>query len=567
MGGGNKGSIRHRNRFRFLDFTNQPSNAVLRRNLKARHLVMIAIGGTIGTGLFIGTGDALSNGGPLGLLLGYSIMGVVVFNILTALGEIAALYPVSGAFTVYATRFVDPALGFALGWTYFYSYAITLPTELVACALVIRYWTTSINSGVWITVAFIPAFFFNFLGVRFYGELEFWFSVTKITAVVALILLGIILDLGGGPTKDRIGFRYWDDPGPFVQFNEIGGAWGRFLGFWSVFVQAAFSYNGTETVALTVGEAANPRRNVPKAIKGVFFRIALFYIGSVWVIGLLVPSNDENLLLSSGMSDGNASPFVIAVRRAGISGLPSVVNTVILLSAWSAGNSDIYIASRTLYGLATIGMAPKIFRYCTDGGLPVFCILLSAAFGPLAYITLSSGGNSVFGWLYNISSITGLITWWCILLTYLRFYVGLKQRKMDRDTFPYKAPFQPWGTYFSIYFITLVIFLNGFDVFLKGNFNASDFIAAYISLPIFIGFYAFYKLYMKTKFVSIPQMDFDTGRRELEEMMDFEEKMARPKRTRKEKIKEGIKTKTGYFGRFGRALDRLFGDKDEDIHD
>lgn len=257
----------------------------------------------------------------------------------------------------------------------------------------------NVNPAVWITVFLFVICCFNFLGVRAYGEAEFWFSVIKITTIIGLIILGVIITAGGVPGSPAIGFAYWSDPGAFQQLNDIPGVTGRFLAFWSVFVQAAFSYLGTEIVALTAGEAENPRRNVPKAIKRVFYRIrescyfvcfptrinahwllstVLFYVLSVFVMGLIVSPNDDQLINGSGT---NASPWVIAIERAGIAGLPSVINVVVLLSAFSAGNSDLYAASRTLYGLACDNKAPAIFRKCTKNGLPIWCLVLTASIG------------------------------------------------------------------------------------------------------------------------------------------------------------------------------------------
>lgn len=319
----------------------------VQRNLKGRHLAMIALGGTIGTGLFVGSGDALAKAGPVGVWLGYSIMGAVVWTMMIALGEMGAFLPVSGGFTHYATRFIDPAFGFALGYNYWYSYAITIPTELVASAIIISYWNETINAGVWIAILLVAIWVVNLFGVALYGEFEFWFSLIKILAIVGLIILGIILDAGGGPNKDPIGFRYWRNPGPFNSITINNGAdhidsdWGKFLAFWNVFVQAAFSYVGTEIIAVTFGEAQNPRKEVPKAIKKVFFRILIFYVLGIWVISVLVPYNSPKLLGNSGAGDASASPFVIAMENAGIHALPSIINAVLLIAAWSAGNSDL----------------------------------------------------------------------------------------------------------------------------------------------------------------------------------------------------------------------------------
>ncbi|WAQ87789.1 hypothetical protein PtA15_8A695 [Puccinia triticina] len=501
--------------------SNNEPDGQMQRRLKARHVSMIAIGGTIGTGLFVGSGEALHKGGPVALLLGYAIMGAIVYSMMVALGEMVTMFPVTGAFIHYTTRFVDPALGFAIGWNYWYSFAVTLPTEITAAGIVIKYWAKDVNVAVWITIFLVATTTVNFFGVKWYGEAEFVCSAVKVIAIVGLIILGIILDLGGGPNHDRIGFRYWLSPGPFNQLNEIPGSTGRFLAFWSVLVQAAFSYQGTEIVALAAGEAENPRKNVPKAINKVFYRILIFYIGGMTVVGLLVPYNSPDLLGGSG--DATSSPFVIAIKSAGISVLPDIVNVVILTAVFSAANSDLYAGSRILFGLSSDRMAPKIFSHCTGQGIPVAGIALTAVFGLLAYMNVATSGGTVFEWFSNISSISGLVTWWSILLAYIRFYHGLKYSGIDRNTFAYTAPFQPWLSYFGLAMCTLIIIFNGFEVFLTGKWSISKFVSAYISLPIFVVFFIGWKTCHKTDFVRLDQMDFETGRRELD-LMDAMEK-------------------------------------------
>ncbi|QRV75531.1 amino acid permease [Ceratobasidium sp. AG-Ba] len=511
-----------------------PQDGVQRR-LKARHLAMLALGGTIGTGLFVGSGGALAKGGPVGALLGYFIMGVVVYAVMIALAEMATLFPVSGGFVHYASRFIDPSVGFALGVNYWYCYGIAIPVELTAAAIVIQYWTTSVNVAVWITIQYILVLIINFLGVRWYGEFEFWFSAIKITAIVGLIILGIAIDCGAGPASaGYIGFRYWKDPGPFNQItihngaDVIPGSWGRFLAFWNVFVQAAFSFIGTEIVAVTVGEAENPQRNVPKAIRRIFWRIMLFYVLGIFIIGLLVPFNSEELLNNSG-GNASASPFVIAIKTAGIKGLPSVINAVILISAWSAGNSDLYASSRTLYALALARQAPAFLRTCTKGGLPVWAVFVTSLFGLLTYMNAGSATSvTVFNWLYNISSITGLITWLVILISYLRMYYALKKQGLSRENFPYIAPFQPYASWFGAIFVSLVLLFNGFTVFLTGNWDTSSFVAAYICLPIFCLLWLGWKLVHGTQWVRLEDVDFVTGRNELDKMNEEEAARYKP---------------------------------------
>ncbi|GAA6021249.1 hypothetical protein JCM10207_002588 [Rhodosporidiobolus poonsookiae] len=510
----------------------------VKRALKARHLQMIALGGTIGTGLFVGSGSALNTGGAAGIFLGYTIMGAVVYSMMVALGEMTTLYPVNGAFVHYASRFVDPALGFALGWNYWYSWAITIPTEIVAASIVLQYWqgAKDVHIAVWITVFLVVICAFNFIGVGAFGEAEFWFSLVKIVTILGLILCALIITAGGVPTSDPteypIGFRYWHET-PFQQLNDIPGSLGRFLSFWTVFLQAAFSFLGTEIVALTAGEAENPRRNVPKAINRVFWRIIFFYVVGVLMMSLIVSPNDPNLL--NGTGDAASSPWVIGIERAGIKVLPSIINAVILIAAFSAGNSDLYAASRTLYGLACDGQAPRFLTKCTKNGLPIWSLVITSLWSFLAYMTVDTGGDTAFNYLVNISSVTGIINWLVILGAYLRFYYAAKKQGLNRDDFPYKAPLQPYLSYFGFIMISLIIFFSDFGVFLKDSWDTGSFLTAYIVIPWFVIMWVFWKWFKKTTFVRLDAMDFETNRREIDQMEEEQAAMYKPPRNWVEK--------------------------------
>lgn len=491
-------------------------NGHLQRKLKARHLQMIALGGTIATGLFLGSGSALARAGPVGALLGYIFIGTVVYSVMVSLGEMATYLPIPGSFTIYAARFVDPALGFAVGWNYWYAFAVTLPAEVTAAGIVISYWDSTTNIAVWITVLTAACIAINFFGVRAYGESEFWLSAIKIVTIVGLLILGIVLDLGGGPNHDRLGFWYWQNPGPFVEYVATGSL-GKFLGFWSVAIQASFSYNGTEIVAVTAAEAHNPRKNLPKAITRVFYRILLFYVGGVFIMGLLVPSNDPQLLNNIGTGTVKAAPFVIAIQNANIAALPSIINAVILTSAFSSGISHLYAGSRTLHALALNRQAPAFLALCSRQGLPYWSVIATSVVGALAYLNVSSNAVVVFNWFVNITTIASLFVWGSICLSYIRFYQGLKSQGISRDSLPYKSPYQPFTAIYGLFWCSVIIFFNGFDTF--GPFNVSNFLTAYIGIIIFFGCYVGCKIWKRTEFVKASEMDLLTGRNEVDALV------------------------------------------------
>ncbi|KAH7915351.1 amino acid permease [Hygrophoropsis aurantiaca] len=495
----------------------------LHRQLKNRHIAMISIGGVIGTGLFVGTANALRWGGPVGLLLGYSIMGTIVYSVMISLGEMIAYLPIPGGHIKLAERFVDPALSFTMGWNYWYNWIIVAPAELSASALLINYWNQSINNAVWVIMCIVVVVTINMLGAGAYGEAEFIFASIKVVTITGLIILGVVLDLGGGPSHDRIGFRYWKNPGPFVQYDGISGNTGRFLGWWAVMTQAAFSFIGTEIVAIAAGEAKNPRRNLPKAIRRVYIRILLFYIGGTAVIGLLVPSNNPDLNISGAGKAGTAaaSPFVIAIETAGIKSLPSLINACLLTSAWSAASSDLYTSSRALYGLAASGNAPRIFLRTSRTGLPYVSVIFCASFTSLAFMAISSGAGAAFGWFSNMTSIAGLMTWFGISVTYLRFYAGMKAQGIDRRTLPYWTRFQPIPAWYGCIATVTICFFSGFDVFLKGEWSTATFVTTYLLFIMFPILYVGARLYYRVKPIAAIDMDFKSNIAEIEaDMVD-----------------------------------------------
>ncbi|BGP43913.1 hypothetical protein JCM10449v2_007970 [Rhodotorula kratochvilovae] len=460
---------------------------------------MISIGGVIGTGLFLGTAGALRNGGPAGLLIGYSAIGAMCYAVMVSLGEMIAHLPIAGGHITLARRFASPALGFA------------------------SYWNKTVNPGVWIAICLVVACAINFGGSRAYGEAEFWFAIIKVLTIIGLIILGIIIDCGGGPNGEYIGTKYWRDPGAFVQYAGIEGATGRFLGVWAVLIQASFSYIGTEIVAIAAGETKDPRKTLPRAIKNVYIRILLFYILGVFITGLLVPSTDARLNLGSGTAA--SAPFVIAIQNAGIKALPSIINACLLSSAWSAASSDLYTSSRALYGLALNGQAPAILKKTNRWGLPWVTVLVGVAFSLLSFMSVgSTSAGKVFGYFANMTSVCGLLTWCGICYTYIQWHKGLKEQNIDRTLLPYRAPLQPFLAYFGMIFSAIVLLFNGWSVFLKGNWDSSTFVTSYFPIAFFPVLVVFYRYIWRRneRGPSPSEMDFVSGSRDESGLTELE---------------------------------------------
>jgi yeast amino acid transporter len=373
------------------DFVTNHEETNLSRGLSQRHISLIAIAGAIGTGLFLGLGGSIQTAGPLGALLAYASVGLVVCCVQFALGEVTALLPVTGSFVRHAEFLIDPALGFAVGWNIVYGNLLSIPTEITAICVLFQYWT-DINPSLWIIIFILLTFTIGMSFIGIYGEVEFWFAVLKILFIVFLIILGLVIDLGGVPGTPRMGFRYWRDPGPFVEYIA-GGSWGRFLGYWAVMSNAVFSFAGVESIAMAAAEMKNPRVAIPKACRRVFARVSVFYILAVLVVGMLVRSDDPRLDEQSGTAA--QSPFVIAASAAGLDGVPSVVNAIVITSGWSSSNQALLSGTRVLYSLALKNQAPRIFLRTTSWGVPYVCVLLNTAFMFLAFMSLSEGALTV----------------------------------------------------------------------------------------------------------------------------------------------------------------------------
>lgn len=409
-------------------------------------------------------------------------------------------------------------------YRYWFKYIILTPNQLTAAAMVISFWvdTERINPGVWITIFLVVIVAINYFGVRFFGEFEFWLSSFKVIVIIGLILLCFILMLGGGPDHDRKGFRYWKDPGAFATYID-DGAPGRFYAFWSTMVTATFAYLGTELVGVTVGEAQNPRKAIPQAIKLTFYRIVFFYVLSVLLLGTLVPYNSSELVFATSSDDSNsaaASPFVVAIKMAGIPVLPHILNACILMFVFSASNSDLYIATRTIYGLSREGKAPAFLSWTDSRGVPVYSLGICSLIACIAYMNVSSDSKTVFGYFVDLVTIFGLLTWVSLLVTHIHFVRARKAQHVPESDLAFRAPFGTPGSYVALAFCVLIALTKSYDVFTHnpkwGNFDYKTFITAYLGIPLYLMLIFGYKVFTGTKGVDPYEADLWTGKEEID---------------------------------------------------
>ncbi|KAM3539268.1 hypothetical protein ARSEF1564_007801 [Beauveria bassiana] len=468
----------------------------LRRALSARQVQMIAIGGTIGTGLFLGTGKSLATGGPASMLICYAIVGAIVFVTMLSLGEMSAFIPVAGSFCTFASRFVDDAFGFALTWNYWFNDAVSTASDLVALQLLLDYWHTNFPGVAFSLIFWVVLIAANIITVRAYGELEYWLSLLKIITIIAFIFVGIAVNAGGNTAHHYIGGENWHLPGaPFV--GGIGG-------FASVFVTASFAYGGTESIAITAGETRNPSKNMPRVVKNVFWRILLFYILSILLIGLNVPYTSDGL----ENKDSRTSPFTLVFQMAGAQVAGGIINGVVITSVLSAGNHALFAGSRLLYTLAMQRHAPRVFARLNKGQVPWVSVLATSFVAGLCFGSSFIGAGQLWAWLQNIVGVSNQLSWISIGIASIRFRSGLEAQGKTH-LLPFKNWTYPWGPWCSVILNSFLVLVQGWSSF-KGGFHAVDFVSLYVELPVMLLMFLAWKFLKRTKFVKAEEMDLET---------------------------------------------------------
>ena len=484
----------------------------LRRELKSRHLTMIAIGGSIGTGLFVASGATIAQAGPGGALLSYILIGLMIYFLMTSLGELAAFMPVSGSFSTYGAKYVEPGFGFALGWNYWYNWAITVAVDLVAAQLVIAYWfdTGPFGSPFWVWSAVFLAIIFliNYISVKGFGEAEYWFALIKVVAVVVFISIGLLMIVGILKGAEGAGWHNWTlGEAPFK---------GGVVSMIGVAMVVGFSFQGTELIGIAAGESKDPAKNIPRAVRQVFWRILLFYILSILVISLIIPYTDSTLL-SSSEENITMSPFTRVFEHVGLRlvidnievlSAASIMNAVILTSVLSAGNSGMYASTRMLYALAQEGKAPKIFAKLSPNGVPRMALYATTIMAMFCFLTKFYGNEVVYEWLLNTSGMTGFIAWLGIAISHYRFRKGFVKQGHDLSELPYTSKFFPFGPLFAFGLCALIALGQYYETYMEQGFEWTKFMATYIGLPVFFIIWIGYVLVKRTRFVKYSEMDF-----------------------------------------------------------
>lgn len=490
---------------------NLTTSTDLHRRLSDRQVQLIAIGGSIGTAIFVSIGGPLFHAGPGSLLISWILYSCVIGMVNNCMAEMAVYMPVNASFIRHASHWVDDAWGFMAGWNFYFYESVAVSFEITALNLVLKFWRDDIPAWAVCLACIILYGLLNILAVRVYGEAEFWLSGGKVFLVAIVFSFTFVTMCGGNPKHDAYGFRNWHEPSPFLEYLGTGSN-GRFQGFLAALWQGAFTIVGPEYIAMVAGEVRNPRPVLKKAFKTVYIRFALFFIGSALFVGIVIPPNDPTLKKiqtgeSGGSGSGAASPYVIAMQNLGVEGLPHLVNALLVTSIFSAGNTYVYCATRSLHGLATNGHAHHWLRYTTKSGVPIYCFLITMIFPLVSFLQVSNSSEVVLTWLINLVTAGGIINFITMASTYIFFYRACKAQGIDRHTLPYRGWFQPYSAYFALTFLFLVVCAYGYSIYLPGSWNTGTFFSFYTMLLIAPVNYFGWKFVKKTKLVSPTECD------------------------------------------------------------
>lgn len=509
----------------------------IQRKLNGRHVNLMIIGQSIGSGLFIGLSGPLMSLGSLSLFLGFLTYACInIYPLMQGVGEMCSYLPIKGTFLHYTARWVDPALGFACTLIYLYTTLMFVCLEAVAVAALASFWTDA-NPAYFITASIALYFFVNVFGVNWYGEIEFFSSILKVLLIVGLMFFSLISMCGGNPRGDAYGFENWPKGG-LSKAYLVDGDLGKFLGFWKVLIYAALACGGPDLLALCASEMQNPRKSVGIAAKRSYIRIYLFYFGGVFFLNSICASNDPALVAAteSGAVGAAASPWVIGINNVGVRGLDSLVNACVLTSAWSCGNGFFYGATRSWYSAALAGYLPRFFSKCLPNGSPILCVCGAICVSLLSFMSLDKGSDVVFNWFINLATTGMLCTYLCIWICYFKFrrvypkQTGIKIKKGEYQYYMAPRFIHPYFTYLGCFLNCSVLLLNGFWVFWPQNFTVADLLVCYFAPVFFIFLFLFWKFFKKTHFRSDMEADITTGKAQIdeEERLEREELANRP---------------------------------------
>lgn len=451
-----------------------PEKQGLKRDMLPRHLMMISIGGTIGTGLFMGSGQTIHQAGPFGAILAYLAGGLVMYLVLLCLMELTVAMPVSGSFQSYASRFISPGAGFTTGWLYWINWAICIAADFTAAGIIMHHWFGQVPVWIWCAVFATALALLNLISVKAYGETEFWFASIKVAAIVGFIIAGAGLIFGFSGSEGALGFS---------NYNTGSGLFPN--GFGAVFltmIAVVYSFQGAELVGIAAGECQNPAKHVPRVIRGIGLRIIIFYVLAIVILAATIPMEEAGVL---------ESPFAHVFGRLGIPFAKDVMSFVVLTSALSAGNSALYACSRLLWSMSKDGHAPAWLGKLNNNGVPYGGVLITLLLACLSLLTETYAADTVYLWLMSSTGLTGCLIWiiiaWC-QLNFRREYVRLGGQL---EKLAVRTPLYP--------VVPVLAFVLNTGIIASLYFDESQRIVLYAGIPVVLAIYVFYLLFLNKK--------------------------------------------------------------------
>lgn len=497
------------------------------------------IDASVGAGFLLGAGQALAVGGPASLLMSYVFISALSHSIVTATAEVGAYLPIQGdGISVYASRYVSPSMGFAMGALQWYALGIAVPYQLTAMSSFVRYWMPDINSAIPVTVGLASVVGMNFMPQQYFYRSTTYLMYFKLALMASLLTLSSVLFMGGGPEGGFLGFHYWNTPGAMNEFL-LSGAGGRFLGFLQSTLTSAVAFLFLPEMVLNRGaRMVSPRRMVPATAQQDTSMITFTYMMSSLAMGIIAPSNDPHLLngnsdsgegsgsSGSGPSQSGQSPFIVGINRAGINFLGGLMNVANLLSTTSSGSSLLHMSSQSLTSLAASGHAPAVLGARNRWGTPYMALGASSVFSGLAYLALAQPDPLVLQWLMNFMNTSGFISWLGSGIVHTRFRRAARAQGVE---LPYMSRIQPYGAYFGMASSALLCLGNGFSFFFPSNWSLGNILAAYSGIPVFLLTYMGHRMMFQQYpwIYKAEEVDLYTG---LEEVLAAEQE-AKPEDT------------------------------------
>ncbi|MZP31089.1 amino acid permease [Heliobacterium undosum] len=449
-----------------------PEKKGLRRDMKSRHLMMISVGGTIGTGLFLGSGQTIHQAGPFGAILAYAAGGLIMFLVLLCLAELAVAMPVAGSFQSYASRFISPAAGYTTGWLYWVNWALCIAADFTAAGIIMHNWFPQVDVYIWCAVFAVSLALLNLISVKAYGEAEFWFASIKVVAIVGFIIAGAGLIFGFTGHEGAIGLS-----------NFSTGDGGLFPnGFHAVFltmIAVVYSFQGAELVGIAAGECEEPGKHVPRVIRGISLRIIIFYVLAVTVLAGTIPWTEAGV---------QESPFATVFGRIGIPFAQNVMSFVVLTSALSAGNSALYACSRLLWSMAKEKQAPSWLGRLNSRGVPFYGVLFTLALACLSLLTEAYAADTVYLWLMSSTGLTGCLIWIIIAWCQVNFRREYTRLGGSAGQLAFRTPLYP--------LVPILAAILNIGVIVSLYFDPSQQIVLYAGIPVLLLIYGSYYVFI-----------------------------------------------------------------------